>query len=37
MFFEDPSLLVGLPMLVLGIGGLVLAVGALVSYWIKPS
>jgi hypothetical protein len=37
MFFEDPSLLVGLPMLALGIAGVVVAVGALVSYWIKPS
>ena len=37
MFFEDPALLVGLPMLVLGIAGVLLALGALVSYWIKPS
>lgn len=37
MFFEDPELLVGLPMLVLGFGGVALALGALVSYWIKPS
>jgi hypothetical protein len=37
MFFEDPALLVGLPMLVLGIAGVIVAVGALVSYWIKPS
>ena len=35
MFFEDPALLVGLPMLVLGIGGIAMALGALVSYWIK--
>lgn len=37
MFFEDPALLVGLPMLVLGICGIAIALGALVSYWIKPS
>jgi len=37
MFFEDPALLVGLPMLVLGLGGIVIALGALLSYWIKPS
>jgi hypothetical protein len=37
MFFEDPALLVGLPMLALGIGGAMLALGALVSYWIKQS
>ena len=37
MFFEDPALLVGLPMLLLGIVGMTVAVGAFVSYWIKPS
>ncbi len=37
MFFENPELLVGLPMLVLGVAGLMTALGALVSYWIKPS
>jgi len=37
MFFEDPALLVGLPMLVLGIAGAMLSLGSLVRYWIKPS
>ena len=37
MFFEDPALLVGLPMLLVGIAGVILALGALVSHWIKPS
>ena len=37
MFFEDPALLVGLPMLLLGIAGMAVAVSAFVSYWIKPS
>ena len=37
MFFEDPALLVGVPMLLLGIGGMALALGTAVSYWIKPS
>lgn len=36
MSFEDPALLVGLPMLVLGIAGAMLALGSLVSHWIKP-
>lgn len=37
MFFEDPALLIGLPLAVLGIAGAVIALGAMVSYWIKPS
>ncbi len=37
MFFEDPALLVGLPMLLLGVVGMALALGTFVSYWIKPS
>ena len=37
MFFEDPALLVGVPLLVLGIVGAALMLGAFVSYWIKPS
>jgi hypothetical protein len=37
MFFEDPALLVGLPMLLLGFVGITVAVGAFVSYWAKPS
>lgn len=36
MFFEDPALLVGIPLLVIGVGGLLLAAGALFSYWLKP-
>ena len=37
MFFEDPALLVGLPMLLLGIGGIAIAAGAFVRYWLRPS
>ena len=37
MFFEDPALLVGLPMLAFGVVGLSVAVGAMVSYWMKPA
>lgn len=37
MFFEDPALLIGLPMLAFGVGGLAIAIGALVSHWIKPA
>jgi hypothetical protein len=37
MFFEDPALLIGVPMLVLGIVGMAVALGAVVSFWIKPS
>ncbi len=37
MFFEDPALLIGVPMLLLGIVGMALALATAVSYWIKPS
>ncbi len=37
MFFEDPALLIGVPMLLLGIVGMAVALGAAVSFWIKPS
>lgn len=37
MFFEDPALLIGVPMFVLGIVGMAVALGAAVSLWIKPS
>ena len=35
-FFEDPALLVGLPLLVLGAMGIFLVVSALVAAWAKP-
>ena len=37
MFFEDPALLIGIPLLVFGVMGALVAVSAMVSYWIKPS
>ena len=37
MFFEDPALLIGVPMLVLGVCGVGIALGAFVSYWLRPS
>lgn len=36
-FWEDPALLVGIPLLVAGALGSVLVLGALVAYWLKPS
>ena len=36
-FWEDPALLIGVPLLALGAFGALITVGALVSYWIKPS
>lgn len=36
-FWEDPALLVGIPLMVLGGLGAIVALGALVSYWIRPS
>lgn len=35
-FFENPALLVGLPLAAVGVAGLILAVGAYVAYWFKP-
>ena len=37
MFFEDPALLVGIPLLAIGVAGAVVALGTLVRYWISPS
>ena len=36
-FWEDPALLVGVPLLVLGALGSIVVLGALLSYWIRPS
>jgi len=36
-FFENPALLVGIPLLVIGFGGALVAFGALLSGWLKPS
>jgi hypothetical protein len=35
--WEDPALLIGVPLLVLGGLGMLVVVGALVSYWIRPT
>jgi hypothetical protein len=35
-FFEDPSLLVGLPLLALGVTGVFLALSAFVASWANP-
>jgi hypothetical protein len=37
MFFEDPALLIGVPLLIVGVLGGLLMLGTFVSYWIKPS
>lgn len=37
MFFEDPALLIGIPLAVLGAVGAAVALAAMVSYWIRPS
>jgi hypothetical protein len=36
VFFEDPSLLVGIPLLVIGAAGVLVALGALFAYWLRP-
>ena len=35
--WEDPALLVGVPLLALGGLGAMIALGALVAYWIRPA
>ncbi len=37
MFFEDPALLVGIPLALFGVMGALIAISAMISYWIKPS
>jgi hypothetical protein len=36
LFFEDPALLVGIPLLVVGVTGVVVAAAVMVAYWAKP-
>ncbi len=35
--WEDPALLIGVPLIVLGGFGSIVVLGALFSYWIRPS